>query len=442
MKLHDYQEKIAVPFLRQHDRAGLFLDMGLGKTACVLAALEPRHLPALVIAPKRVAEETWPDESANWRPDLTFGLAAGGPADRKYVLQSTQDLTVIGQDNVKDLAAVRHKFNTLVIDESSGYKNYASKRFEIANGLALRTNHVWILTGTPAPNGYLDLWSQIYLLDQGKRLGHNITTYRDRWFFPKRVDSRHVVTEWGTQNGAEDEIKGLIEDICLYMESDGRVKLPPRVVNPITLHLPHPVMRFYRKLKKDMVADMEEIGLTVSADNAGILSNRLSQVASGFIYETDPITMERTTTPVHGERIKIVQSILDELNGATALVAYRYQEEERQLLALPGARSIREKGSIADWNRGDVPILVAHPASAGHGLNLQYGGHNIIWTSPTWQLELWLQMNKRLLRQGQTKPVVIHTITAKGTVDKVVYDRLEKKNSVQNGLLEHLRSPV
>lgn len=441
MKLHSYQE-LAVSFLQQHPRAGLFLDMGLGKTACVLSALTPEHLPALVIAPKRVAEETWPEEHELWRPDLNVSLAVGDPATRKAELHSDADLIVLGRDNIKEVVDVRHRFKTLVIDESSGFKNYASVRFKMANGLALRTKHVWLLTGTPTPNGYLDLWSQIYLLDQGIRLGKNITSYRKTWFYPERTNSNHVVTEWGTKEGAEDEIKRLVQDICLYMESDGRVQLPPLAYNPITLHLPDPVMKFYRKLKRDMVADMEEIGLTVSADNAGILSNRLSQVASGFIYETDPETRERTTRTIHTRRIEIVKEIIEELNGATALVAYRYQEEERQLLALPGARSIREKGAVADWNAGRIPILVAHPASAGHGLNLQHGGHNIIWTSPTWELELWLQMNKRLLRQGQTKPVVIHTITAKGTVDKIVYDRIEKKNQVQNGLLEHLRSPV
>jgi SNF2 family DNA or RNA helicase len=243
-------------------------------------------------------------------------------------------------------------------------------------------------------------------------------------------------------DGAEDEIKKLVQDICLYMESDGRVELPELTYNPITLRLPEKIMKFYNRLKTDMVADMEEIGLVVSAENAGILSNRLSQVASGFIYEYDPETKSRKTRTIHTERIGIIKEIIEELDGATTIVAYRYQEEERQLLELPGARSIREKGIVAEWNRGNVPILVVHPASAGHGLNLQHGGHNIIWTSPTWELELWLQMNKRLLRQGQQHPVVVHTITAKGTVDKIVYDRINRKNMVQQSLLNHLISPV
>lgn len=439
MKLHGYQE-LGISFLRQHDEAGLFLDLGLGKTATVLSALEPRHLPALVIAPKRVAENTWPEERDIWRPDLSMSVAAGSPAYRAEALREGADITVIGRDNVKDLGPVRDQFNTLVLDELSGYKSKGA-RWKIANAMAKRTQHIWGLTGTPAPNGYLDLFYQIMLLDGGKRLGTRIGSYRERFFYPGNRLPNGVITEWIMHEGADKKIKRLIEDFCLYMEADGRIELPPVSYPVQMIHLPPDVMKFYRTLKKDMVADLDSLGLTVAADSAGVLSNRLSQVSAGFVYETDPETMVRETIPLHTERIDMVKDLLEQATSPV-LVAYRYQEEYRLLMELPGARSIREKGVIQDWNRGDVPILVAHPASAGHGLNLQHGGHTIIWTSPNWELELWIQFNGRLNRQGQKHPVVVHKIVAKDTVDKIIYRRLETKDDVQRDLLEHLRSPV
>lgn len=429
-------------FLRQHPRAGLFLDLGLGKTATVLSALTPDHLPALVVAPKRVTENTWPEERDLWRPDLSYALAAGSPAQRAEALASDADLIFLGRDNFKDIAPYRNKFNTLVLDELSGFKS-KGMRWKMANGISQRVDHVWGLTGTPSPNGYLDLFYQIMLLDTGKRLGTRITSYRERFFYPGNRLPNGVVTEWIMQEGADEKIKRLLEDMCLYMEADGRIELPPVSYPAHNLKLPPDVMKFYRTLKRDMIAEMDELGLTVSADSAGVLSNRLSQVSAGFIYDVDQETGLRTgtTTTLHSERIEMVKELL-EAATSPVLVAYRFKEEERLLLELPGARSIREPGVIKDWNRGDVPILVAHPASAGHGLNLQHGGHTIIWTSPNWELELWIQFNGRLNRQGQKHPVVVHKIIAKDTVDKIIYARLEDKDDVQKDLLEHFRSPV
>lgn len=440
-ELHDYQ-RLGVRFLQNNPRAGLFLDMGLGKTACVLSALTPEHLPVLVVAPKRVAEETWPTEHAIWRPDLSLALAAGKPADRRAALESGAGIIVLGRDNLKDIPPYRHNFNTLVVDELSGFKS-KGMRWKMGSGVANRTTHVWGLTGTPMPNGYLDLFYQILLLDAGKRLGTSVTAYRNKFFYPGNRLPNGIVTEWILRDGADIEIKNLIEDLCLYMESDGRVSLPGISMVDYSFNLPPDILKFYRKLKKDMVADMEELGLIVSADSAGVLSNRLSQVASGFIYDVDQETGLRTgtTTVLHSERIELIKDLV-EMAGSPVLLAYRYKEEERLLLDLPGARSIKEPGIVKEWNLGDVPILVAHPASAGHGLNLQYGGHHIIWTSPTWELELWLQFNKRLYRQGQKHPVIVHKITAKNTVDTIIYSRLEDKNWNQQDLLEHLISPI
>lgn len=439
--LHDYQ-RLARSFLQKNDRAGLFLDLGLGKTATVLSALEPRHLPALVIAPKRVAENTWPDERDLWRPDLDLVVAQGSPAARAQILRSEADVFVLGRDNVKDLAPVRDKFNTLVLDELSGYKSKGT-RWKVANAISQRVDHVWGLTGTPSPNGYLDLFYQIMLLDRGERLGTRLGGYRERFFYAGNRLPNGIVTEWVMHEGADTKIKKILEDLCLYMDADGRIEIPPVSYPAHQIQLPPDVMAFYRRLKKDMVADMDSLGLVVSADSAGVLSNRLSQVSAGFIYDVDQETNERTgkTITLHTERIEMVKDLLEQATSPV-LVAYRYQEEKRLLLELPGARSIQEKGVIQEWNKGRVPILVAHPASAGHGLNLQHGGHTIIWTSPNWELELWIQFNGRLNRQGQKHPVVVHKIIAKDTVDKIIYNRLETKNSVQQDLLEHFRSPV
>lgn len=439
MKLHDYQE-VAVSFLKGRDRAGLFLEQGLGKTASVLSALEPRHLPALVVAPKRVAENTWPEERDIWRADLSLSVAVGSKRERADALGRPADITVISQDNIKDTAPFRNNFNTLVIDESTGYKSSGGVRFLTAAALSTRARHCWILTGTPTPNGYQDIWSQIYLLDQGERLGKNITTFRNRFMhLENKLPNGHRI--YGMDDGADAEIKSLIEDICLYMDSDGRIKLPPVSFPESRISLPKNVKRFYDTLKKDMVADMEDLGLVVSADNAGILSNRLSQVAAGFVYEYNPETAIRTAHDLHHEKIEEVTSLIEQATSPV-LVAYRYSWEEEYLMAMPGARSVREAGVIQDWNRGDVPVLVAHPKSAAHGLNLQHGGNHAIWASPDWSLEGWLQLNKRLHRQGQTKPVVIHKVIAKGTTDPLIYKRLEEKRNIQQDLLDHLMSPM
>lgn len=408
----------------------------------MLSALTPAHLPVLVTAPKRVAEETWPQERDLWRPDLSLALAAGSPAQRKEALESGADIIVLSRDNLKDIPPYRHDFNTLVVDELSGFKS-KGMRWKMGSGVANRTEHVWGLTGTPMPNGYMDLFYQIQLLDGGKRLGTNVTSFRNRFFFPGNRLPNGIVTEWLLHEGSDLKIRELIEDLCLYMESDGRIQLPGISLVDHSFNLPPDILKFYRTLKKDMVADMEELGLVVSADSAGVLSNRLSQVASGFIYEVDQTTGLRTgtTTVLHSERIELIKDLVEQAQSPV-LIAYRYKEEERLLLDLPGARSIREPGIVKEWNQGTVPILVAHPASAGHGLNLQYGGHHIIWASPTWELELWLQFNKRLYRQGQKHPVVVHKITAKGTVDTIIYRRLEDKDFNQQELLDHIVSPV
>lgn len=445
LQLHDYQ-KVAVEFLRGRDRCALFLDMGLGKTAAVLSALEPRHLPVLVVAPKRVAEEVWHVERDLWRPDLEISLAVGSPAERRAALGWCDDITVISRDNQADALDVprAHPFRTVVIDELSGYKG-RGVRWRTMKKLVATVPHVFGLTGTPSPNGYLDLWPQVGLLDWGQRLGANITGYRKRWFHVTHtLPNGHQM--YAINDGAETEIRALIEDICLAMESDGRVELPPVTYNPVAVELPPAAQRVYNDLAGKMVADATDVlgpDAVFSASSAAILTGKLSQVTAGFVYPDDHDILPFSFQPLHTEKIKALEEIVDSAQGSGVLVFYRFQAEREMITqAVSGARTIDEPGVIAAWNRGEVPVLVAHPASAGHGLNLQHGGHTAVWTSLDWDLELWEQGNKRLHRQGQKHPVVVHMLLANRTVDHRVRARLLEKADVQGDLLEFLRSPI
>lgn len=441
MKLHNYQQ-IAIEHLNRNPRAGLFLDMGLGKTAITLSALTPKHLPALVVAPKRVAENVWATESDIWRPDLHIEIAAGAPAARAAAFTSDADIVVIGRDNLRDAEKYRDQFETLILDELSGFKSRGSVRWKTAR--KIQTSHVWGLTGTPAPNGLLDLWAQVFLLDGGKRLGRTLTEYRSRYFTPGRQLANGVITEWIIRPFAAEKIHKLIEDICLSMSTDGRLDLPPVTYNYVTVPLPLEVRKVYKTLKDTLVADLELLGGEVhTAGNAAILSSKLSQVAAGFLYQDDNESHNKAYDLIHLEKVKAVQEIV-EGTGSPVLVFYRFVAE-RELItaAMPGlVHSIDEPDAVARWNAGEIPVLLAHPASAGHGLNLQHGGHTVVWSSPPWPLEEWEQGNKRVARQGQKNPVVIHILLSPGTVDEAIRTRLELKTSVQEALLAYLESPL
>lgn len=448
LRLHDYQI-VARDFLRAQPRAALFLDMGLGKTAATLSALTPDHLPVLVVAPKKVAEEVWEAENGLWRPDLTLAVAKGTPSQRDAAIRAGADITVISRDNLGDLVTAKQtpQYRTFVLDELSSFKTKTSARWKNANKIIkkYRIPHVWGLTGTPNPNGYLDLWAQIALLDQGARLGPNLTTYRSRYFFPGRSLPSGVVIEWLLRPGAEDKIKHQIQDICLAMATEGRIKLPEITHNHVKVDLPPAVREKYRDLKNTLVVDLQDIfgGEVHTAGTAATLTARLSQMTSGFIYVDDAETRNYEYTILHKVKIEALKDIQEFTLGANLLVFYRFRAERTMLQeAFPEAWSIDEPNAIKKWNAGEVPMLLAHPASAGHGLNLQHGGHHIVWTSPTWDLEHWEQANKRLARQGQKHPVVIHSILANKTIDQLVAKRLEEKSEVQRDLLAFLESPI
>jgi SNF2 family DNA or RNA helicase len=444
LKLHDYQI-VGRDYLRERGRAGLFMDMGLGKTATCLAALEDRHLPAMVVAPKRVAEEVWDVEAELWRPDLSVSIAMGEPKARERHLRAGADVTVIGRDNARDLLELPSRpWRTVILDELSGYKTRSSVRWKTMRQVVGNNVPVWGLTGTPSPNGLVDLWAQIYLLDGGQRLGKSITGFRDRYFYPGYVMPTGVVTEWIPKPETPENLERLIEDICLSMKADGRIELPELTWNHLKVHLPDPVMKAYHRLKNNLLVDLTEIfgGEIHTAANAATVSSRLSQMAAGFIYVDEAELNDYRHTKLHTKKIEALQEIV-EGTGSPVLVFYRFNAERDMIMkAIPHARSVTEPGVIKEWNRGEVPVMIAHPASASHGLNLQHGGHTIVWTSITWDLELWEQANKRLHRQGQKHPVIIHVLMADGTVDSAVLDALENKQRVQDRLMEHLESPV
>jgi SNF2 family DNA or RNA helicase len=444
LPLHDYQH-VAVDFLRERRRAGLLLDMGLGKTAITLRALRPQDLPMLVTAPKRVAENVWHIEVAKWRPDLRIAVAAGTPAQREKALLSDADIVVIGRDNLADAIPHAHRFRTFTMDELSSFKSRASQRWKAAKKICKDMHNVWGLTGTFTPNGLLDAWPQMYLLDSGESLGTTLGGYRERYFTPGRQLPNGVVTEYNIRPGADKRIHKLLETTCLAMTTDGRVELPPVTFNDVEVPLSPGVRRLYKQMKNDLVVNSELLGGQVhSAVNAAVLSGKLSQITAGFLYPDDAeYTGDRSYTVLHKEKVNAAREIVDG-TGSPVLVAYRFRGELELLREGfgPDAHTMNEPDIVERWNRGEIPVLLAHPASAGHGLNLQEGGHTMIWATLPWSLEEYQQMNKRLARQGQKHPVVIHHLLSPKTVDPAVKLVLEGKASVQDAVMQHLESPL
>lgn len=439
MKLRDYQ-LLARDFLRNQPRgAGLFLDMSLGKTAISLCALEPRHLPVLVIAPKRVAERVWIAERDKWRPDLSMALAVGDPPKRKEAVAEQADITV-SSNHPSFIAELKPIYKTVIIDESSVFREKMTKRWRAARKLCVKADHVWALSGTPVPAGLLNLWSQMFLLDGGERLGTTLGGYRGRYFFPGATLPSGVVTEWILREESQGSIHAKIEGICLYMSAADELDLPPTHHNVVDVPLPAAAKSQYREFKDTLVLDLELIGEEIySAANAAVLSGKLRQVTSGFIYSDE---QDGTYTPLHTAKLDALEEIVDG-TGDNLLVFYNFRPEIDMIRErFPQAKMMDDKGALDAWDRAELPMMLAHPASVGHGLNLQFGGHTAVWFSLTWDLELYLQSNGRLPRPGQKHSVVIHSIECPGTVDKIVARALANKDFNQTSFLDHVRSPI
>ncbi|MGV8846397.1 SNF2-related protein [Tessaracoccus sp.] len=431
----------AIQHLQTNPVAGLFMDMGMGKTAAVLRALRPEDLPVLVVAPKRVAEEVWPEEAAEWRPDLTLTVASGNPAQRQARRAVRTDITVVGREHLAEfLRPGASAFQTFVLDELSGFKTWGTGRFRAARALKKRYGfrNVWGLTGTPAPNGLLDLWAQLYTLDSGARLGTTLGGFRHRYFTPKGQLANGIVTSWELRPGADGRIYNLIGDICLSLKDANPA---PTTLNRVKVPLPEAALKVYRQMEADMVADLRILGGEIhTAAGAAVVTLKLSQVTAGFLYSD---LRDGTWTKIHSEKMKALAEIV-EGTGGPLLVFYSFIPELEMIKkAFPGrVYTSKELDLQARWNAGEFPILAAHPASIGHGLNLQKGpGHTIVWTSPTWDFELWDQGNKRLARPGQKETVMIHVLETPNSVDGKILRAVEGvggKRDVQDALRDYL----
>ena len=457
--LRDYQRH-AVDHLHAHPRGALFMDMGLGKTATVLSALTTEHLPALVVAPKRVAENVWGAEVEQWRPDLRVSVASGVSRSRRSLaLTSGSDIVVVGRDVLEDALDVPRPWRTVVLDESSGFKSRSTRRWAAARRLTLppgkspweklpwdKVPHVWALTGTPSPNGLMDLWAQMALIDAGQRLETSLSRFRAAYFTAGRRLPNGVVSSWDLIPGAAEVIQRRLADVCFTLTSEGRLDLPETLHNRVEVPLSPATRAVYRRMKKDRVVALDLLGgRNHSAKTVAALSNRLRQITAGILY---PDTEDSGQPPaiLHNEKARAVAEIV-EGTGSPVIVFYAYLAERDAIeAALP-------RGSVYGpdtpdlqrrWNAGDIPVLLAHPGSIGHGLNLQKGpGHTIVWSSLTWSLEEWLQSNKRLARSGQeASSVTIHHLVSPDTVDEVVWDALMAKRSIQDALLDYLESPL
>lgn len=385
----------------------------------------------LVVAPKRVAENVWPVEVPKWRDDLSKAVAAGTPAKRRDALASGADIVVIGRDNIKDVAP--GQFRTVVVDELSSFKNRGSARWKTARKITEAAAYVWGLTGTPAPNGMMDLWGQVFLLDRGEALETTLTKYRSRYFDAGRRLPNGVTIDWHLKPGARERIEERLAPFCLSMRSVDHLDLPPVTYNPVTVPMDPATDRAYDQMAKELVVQIEES--THTADNAAVLTGKLSQITAGFMYGEEG----EDTTEIHKNKVSAASEIV-EGTGSPVMVFYRFQWEKKALLdTIPEARLVDEPGVIAEWNRGEVPVMLAHPSSAGHGLNLAEGGHTIVWTSLDWSAELWAQANARLARQGQTQPVVVHVLQTPGTIDEDIFDVLSGKITLQDALMRALR---
>lgn len=440
---HDYQT-YAKDFVLGHPYCGLILDMGLGKSVITLTALWDLILDSfdlrrvLVVAPKRVAEDTWPREIEKWEhlKGLTYSLVLGSEKQRRAALQRRAFLYIINRENIAWLVEnTRWRFDALVIDELSSFKSSKAQRFRALKKVRPLCHRVIGLTGTPAPNTLIDLWPQIYLLDMGKRLGRFVTHYRERFFLPDKRSS-YSIFSYKLRDGAEQQIYDLISDICVSMRAIDHLQMPALIANRVIVRLSKSEHVLYNTLKRDMFLALNNN--EIDAVNAAALSGKLCQLANGAIYAADSHAVR-----FHDRKLDALEDLIEGANGKPMLVAYWFKHDLDRIRERFAVQEIRESRDIADWNAGRIPIAVIHPASAGHGLNLQSGGNTLIWFGLTWSLELYQQTNARLWRQGQkADTVVIHHIVAEGTIDEQVLDALERKETTQTALMNAVKAQL
>jgi len=441
---HDYQQ-YAIDFIKNNEVAAVLLDMGLGKTSITLTAVNDLIFDSfevskvLVIAPLRVARDTWPAEIKKWDhlKHLRYSVAVGSESERLAALRKEADIYIINRENVDWLvnkSKVPFNFDMVVIDELSSFKSHQSKRFKSLLKVRPFIKRIVGLTGTPSSNGLMDLWAQFRILDMGKRLGRYITHYRSAYFLPDKRSADRIFT-YKPADGAEQMIYDRISDITISMKSADYLKLPECIINEVPVFMDTKEKAIYETFKEDMVAKIKDE--EIDAANAAVLSGKLLQMANGCIYDED-----KKAIKIHDRKLDALEDLIESANGKPLLVAYWFQHDLARIKERFPVREIKTSKDIEDWNKGKIPLAVIHPASAGHGLNLQTGGSTLVWFGLTWSLELYQQCNARLHRQGQTDTVVIHHIIAKGTIDEDVMAALQRKEKIQNALINAVKAKL
>lgn len=442
-KPHDYQT-YAIDYIEEHPIAAVLLDMGLGKTVISLTAIADLLFDSflahriLVVAPLRVARDTWPAELEKWShlKNLTFTVAVGSVKERRAALMTAADITIINRENLGWLiedSGFSFDYDMVVIDELSSFKNHQSKRFRSLMKVRPKVKRIIGLTGTPSSNGLMDLWAEFRLLDMGKRLGRFITEYRNNYFLPDKRNGM-IIYSYKPLPYAEELIYRQISDITISMKSTDHLQMPELISSQYEVKLSEEERLRYEELKKDLVLQLPDGEVT--AANAASLTGKLSQLANGAIYADIGDTIE-----FHNRKLEALEDILEAANGKPVLVAYWFKHDLERIKRRFPVREIKESRDITDWNAGKIPVAVIHPASAGHGLNLQAGGSTLIWFGLTWSLELYQQTNARLWRQGQTSgTVVIEHLITKGTIDERILKALSQKELTQTALIDAVKA--
>ncbi len=441
-KPHEYQS-YATEFILSHPISAVFLEMGLGKSVITLSAIFDLCLDSflvckvLVIAPLRVARDTWPAEIKKWDhlKGLSYSVAVGTEKERIDALKKQSTVYIINRENVDWLvhkSGIPFHFDMVVIDELSSFKSYGAKRFKSLLKVRPSVKRIVGLTGTPSSNGLMDLWAEFRILDLGQRLGRYISHYRNTYFKPDKRNAQ-IIFSYKPLPGAEEEIYKQISDITISMKSTDYLKMPEYVSNEVFVTLSEKEWKVYSDFKEDMVANLgdEEI----DAVNAAVLSGKLLQMANGAVYDS-----ENKAHVIHEKKLDALEDLIEGANGKPVLVAYWYKHDLERIKDRFPVRQIQSSKDIEDWNDGKIPIAVIHPASAGHGLNLQSGGSTLIWFGLTWSLELYQQTNARLYRQGQRDTVIVHHIITKNTIDEDVMLALTKKEKTQDGLIDAVKA--
>lgn len=441
---HEYQT-YATNFILEHPVAAVLLEMGLGKSVITLTAIYELMLnrfeiqKTLVIAPLRVARDTWSAEIDKWEhlKGLTYSVVIGTEAERLSALKRPAHLYIINRENVDWLitkSGIPFDYDMVVIDELSSFKSYAAKRFKSLLKVRPRVKRMVGLTGTPSGNGLMDLWAEFRVIDMGQRLGRYITHFRNNFFVPDKKNQQ-MIFSYKPKPGAENAIYKLISDITISMKSADFLKMPECVINEVPVVLSEKEWSVYHDLREDMVVDLKD--KEIDAVNAAALSGKLLQMANGAVYNE-----EKEVIHIHDRKLDALEDLIEGANGKPVLVAYWFNHDLQRIKKRFSVREIKTSRDIKDWNNGEIPVAVIHPAGAGHGLNIQFGGSTIIWFGLTWSLELYQQTNARLWRQGQNNTVVIHHIIAKDTIDEDVMAALSKKGKIQSALIDSVKARI